>query len=209
MQRLQKHGFKWEDKSFDELYEEYPNCKMALMWWCNMKQYKSFNISWNKYLKEFLIENPPTFQISNLCCTHAKKNVIHKLIKDLNYDLSIIGVRKAEGGARAVAYKNCFDENPDGCDNYRPVFWYTNKDKEEYNDFFEITLSDCYLKYGLRRTGCCGCSYAKDFEAELEIIQKYEPKLYKAVNNIFKDAYDYTRKYKEFVKKKNEENEKE
>ena len=36
-------------------------------------------------------------------------------------------------------------------------------------------------------------------------IKKYEPKFYKAVNNIFKDAYAYTRKYKDFYKTKNEE----
>ena len=34
--RLQKHGFKWEDKPFDELYKEYPKCKTALEWWCNV-----------------------------------------------------------------------------------------------------------------------------------------------------------------------------
>ena len=31
-----------------------------------------------------------------------------------------------------------------------------------------------------------------------DILDKHEPKLYKAVNNVFKDSYDYTKKYKEF-----------
>ena len=35
--RLQKHNFKWEDKPFEELYAEYPKCKSALLWWCNLK----------------------------------------------------------------------------------------------------------------------------------------------------------------------------
>ena len=30
-------------------------------------------------------------------------------------------------------------------------------------------------------------------------MKKYEPELHKAVNYIFKDTYEYTRKYKEFV----------
>lgn len=30
------------------------------------------------------------------------------------------------------------------------------------------------------------------------IIQEYEPKLYKAVTNIFKDSYEYTREYRKF-----------
>lgn len=63
--------------------------------------------------------------------------------------------------------------------------------------------SKCYTEYGLKRTGCAGCPFGRDFEYELEVIQKYEPKLYKAVNNIFGDSYEYTRKYREFVKKMN------
>lgn len=38
MSRLQKHNFKWEDKSFEELIEEYPKCKSALKWWCGGKR---------------------------------------------------------------------------------------------------------------------------------------------------------------------------
>ena len=55
--RLQRHSFKWEDKSFDELYKEYPKCKAALLWWCNLKKSNAFNIANNKWLKEFIIEN--------------------------------------------------------------------------------------------------------------------------------------------------------
>ena len=107
--RLQKHDFKWEDKPFEELVEEYPNCKSALMWWCNAYDDKSkFNIKYNKLLKEFLIANPPSFTISNKCCKYAKKDLAHDKIKQ-GYDLNITGVRKAEGGVRAGAYKSCFD----------------------------------------------------------------------------------------------------
>lgn len=37
-----------------------------------------------------------------------------------------------------------------------------------------------------------------DYKYELEVIKEYEPKLYRAVTNIFKDSYEYTIKYKEF-----------
>ena len=64
--RLQNYNFKWEDKPFEVLLEEYPNCDSALRWWCNLKGEDSrFNISHNKWLKEFLIENPPYFKISS------------------------------------------------------------------------------------------------------------------------------------------------
>lgn len=206
IKRLQSHNFKWEDKTFEELYEEYPKCKAALLWWCNKKECNSFNIRWNKWLKEFLIENPPTFPISNLCCKYAKKDVAHKLLDEYGYDLNIVGVRKAEGGVRAGSYKNCFDENGDGYDNYRPLFWYTNSDKEDYEKYYGITHSKCYIEYGLKRTGCCCCPFGRDFEHELKITEKYEPKLFIAVNNIFGDSYEYTRKYRKFCKEMNKRN---
>lgn len=208
--RLQLHNFQWEDESLDVLLKKYCKwnedkkdwigCKGALMWWCNANQSSRFCIKQNRYLKEFMIKNPPWFKISSKCCKYAKKDVIHKLLKDGNYDLNIFGVRKSEGGIRATSYKNCFDET-DVCDNYRPLFWYLDKDKNEYIDHFGITNSKCYSKYGLKRTGCACCPYGRDFEFELKVAEKYEPKLYKAVTNIFGDSYEYTRKYREFVEK--------
>lgn len=209
IKRLQSYNFKFEDKTFDELYAEYPKCKSALEWWCNTKPSRAHNISQNKWLKEFLMENPPVFSISNVCCKYAKKDVSHKLLDDFGYGLNIVGIRKAEGGARATAYKSCFDENGKSkgntYDNYRPIFWYKNSDKEEYDRHYGIVHSRCYTEYGLKRTGCCCCPYGRDFEYELEITKKYEPKLFVAVNNIFGDSYEYTRRYREFYKMKNDE----
>jgi 3'-phosphoadenosine 5'-phosphosulfate sulfotransferase (PAPS reductase)/FAD synthetase len=197
--RLQRHNFQWEDESFDCLVKKYPKCKSALQWWCCSKGSGShFNITQNKYLKEFMIANPPQFKISNKCCYFAKKLVSKHVISDTNCDLSITGIRKAEGGARAGAYKSCFSSNEDIADEYRPIFWYKNSDKIDYENHYGIIHSKCYSQYGLKRTGCVGCPYSRNLEYELEVIQKYEPKLYKAVCNVFKDSYEYTRQYWKF-----------
>ena len=135
------------------------------------------------------------------CCNYSKKDIIHRLLKEEKYDLNISGVRRVEGGARAIAYKSCFDQNVDGCDNYRPLFWYSNSDKAEYEAVYGVVHSRCYTEYGLLRTGCAGCPFGRDFEMELSVIQQYEPKLLKAVNNIFGDSYSYTRSYREFSEK--------
>lgn len=205
--RLQRHDFKWEDKPIDELLKEYPKCKAAIRWWCNdwdkakNGMESRFNIAFNKYLKEFMVENPPTFKISNQCCTWAKKKVASNYKDNHDIDLSLVGVRRSEGGARSTAYTNCFTSKEDTTDEYRPLFWYTDNDKEEYNSHYEIINSKCYHEYGLTRTGCAGCPFGKNFNDELVVIEKYEPKLYKAVNNIFGDSYEYTRQYREFKKK--------
>jgi len=201
---LQRHNFKWEDKPLEELQKEYSNCDSYLKWWCNTKQRENdtrFCIARNKWLKEFMIEHPPNFKISSACCKYAKKDLSKKIIKEGNYNLKIVGIRKAEGGQRATAYKNCFDNNTGECDNYRPVFWYLNDTKKLYDNYFNVLHSDCYTVYGFKRTGCACCPFGgEDVEMELEAIKLHEPKLYKAVNNIFGKSYEYTRKYREFVK---------
>lgn len=207
IQRLQRHNFKWENKPFDELIKLYPDCRSALMWWCDEREGGSkFGISRNKYLKEFMILNPPDFKISNKCCDFAKKKGAGKYKKEKEIELSITGVRKAEGGIRASAYKNCFTAKDDESDEYRPIFWYQNDTKKVYEDMFDITHSKCYSEYGLKRTGCAGCPFGKDFEKEIEVIKNHEPKLYKAVNKIFGKSYEYTRAYKKFVENQKNEN---
>lgn len=203
--RLQKYNFNWEDRPFEELVKEFPNCIGAIKWWCNCQsniKTGRFNIARNKYLKEFLIENPPYFKISSECCKYAKKDVSKNFSKHNDIDLNIYGVRKAEGGIRAGAYKTCFSASENKTDDYRPIFWYKDGTKLEYEKKFNIKHSDCYTKYGFKRTGCCCCPYARELEQELKITQMFEPLLYKAVNNVFKNSYEYTRKYREFVKKK-------
>lgn len=99
IERLQRNNFKWEDRSFDELYQEYPNNKASLRWWCNeWGEDSKFNISYNKGLKEFMTLNPPDFKISPKCCKFAKKDPVHYYIKENDFDLNCYGVRKSEGG---------------------------------------------------------------------------------------------------------------
>ena len=201
--RLQKHGFRWEDGSFEELNERYPRCQAALRWWCNAwGENSQINIRRNKMLKEFLMENPPDFPISDGCCDGAKKATAHMVEKIIRPDLNCQGVRKSEGGARATVYKSCFDEVFGGCDNFRPVYWFGNHDKRAYEEIFNITHSDCYTIYGLKRTGCACCPFGRDFETELAAAKQYEPALYRAAIRIFNPSYEYTRKYREFVRKR-------
>lgn len=197
--RLQRHNFKWENKTFDELIKLYPNCKSALRWWTNSKGQKRLNINYNRYLKDFIIAHPPTFKISSKCCDYAKKNVSKQLVKKEDADLMITGVRKSEGGIRSTAYKNCISLNDKKVDTYRPIFWYKEKTKNNYENKFNVVNSDCYKKYGFKRTGCCCCPYGRAFEKELKVTRIFEPKLYKAVCNIFKESYEYTRMYKDFA----------
>lgn len=101
-ERLQSHDFKWDEEgTLNELLDKYSDCKAALRWWtgeweCEGKS--RFDVNRNKYLKDFVIINNPWFNISNKCCEYAKKNVAKDYAKNNGTELTITGVRKAEGG---------------------------------------------------------------------------------------------------------------
>ena len=202
--RLQKHNFKLENRPFEELYKEYPRCKVALRWWCNDwpagsdGQQSRFNIAYTPWLKEFMLQNPPNFKISAKCCQYAKKDPVKKFMKASNADLNCTGVRKAEGGTRATGFSTCYTAALAGPDQYRPLFWYTDADKIEFDRHYGLTHSDCYRVWGMKRTGCAGCPFGKDFEGELALAEKYEPKFHKAMINVFGASYDYTRSFLAF-----------
>lgn len=212
MERLQRHNFQWEDEPYEVLIKKYPKCLTAIGWWTNHFESIQFNIDYNKYLKDFLIANPPQFKISSKCCTYAKKKVGHKFSEREGCDLNIIGVRKAEGGLRSSAYKNCFTDNIKNENlepsQYRPLFWYVDNDEVVYDRLFDIKHSDCYTKYGLKRTGCVGCPYGRNLDEELAVMEQFEPKLHRAACMIFKDSYAYTKQFREYVKKRKEQEKK-
>jgi len=209
MMRLQKHHFQWEDEPLEVLMQKYPDCKTALQWWCNayytaengVQKMSRFSINRNKWLKEFIMQNPPDFPISNKCCEYAKKKPAKLFIKETGADLEITGIRKAEGGIRSANYKTCFSESKSkGCHTYRPVFWYTDADKLCYEKNFDIQHSRCYTEYNMKRTGCVGCPFNPRIDDELKVIEKYEPNLYKGAVAVFGKSYEYTKKYHEFRK---------
>ena len=202
--RLQRHGFQWEDEPLDVLLARYPKCKSGIRWWCSDYKQKDgtpgkIRISKFRWLKEFMIENPPDFPISPKCCDGAKKDTAKAVLKELGGGLNITGERRAEGGARATASTSCFDLNAkNGFPKYKPLFFWSDADKQQYIEHYKIRLSDCYEVWGVKRTGCAGCPFNSKFEDALKLIHEHEPRLELAVNNIFGKSYEYTRAYRAF-----------
>lgn len=70
MERLQQHGFQWEDEPLETLERRYPRCRSALRWWCNDNMRTDepgfYDIGRAPFLKEFIIDTPPNseFQTS-------------------------------------------------------------------------------------------------------------------------------------------------
>jgi 3'-phosphoadenosine 5'-phosphosulfate sulfotransferase (PAPS reductase)/FAD synthetase len=208
LNRLQAHGFDWNDSPENATTEKYGRCKSALDWYFNVrppsKSGKSkHNINRYKLLQEFIMANPPDFAISEKCCYYAKKQTSSDFNREYNPDLSINGMRQAEGGRRAGIIKSCFTASTERSpDNYRPLWAWSDFDKSVYKHWRGIRYSDCYEKYGLFWTGCTGCPCSSKAEQELGIIEAFEPNIVRAARNIFGASYEYKRRYVEFKARK-------
>jgi len=203
IERLQKHGFQFEDGSYESLIKKYPHCESALKWWTNSHSTTQWNISYKKYLKEFLMENPPDFKISAKCCDYAKKKTAKMYYKQNDTDIVITGLRHSEGGVRSSIYKSCYTVGKPAA--YRPIWWFTDGDKQEYIKAYQIQNSKCYTEYGFKRTGCACCPFGRKVFSELDATERYEPKLYKAIMNTFGKSYEYTAQYYRFRAEKEQE----
>ena len=193
-----------------ELKERYPNCEGTINFLCccnsagEPRPNIQLVINSSKYMRDFIEEYPPDFQISADCCVHCKKNVAHKIQKD--YEMVITGERRDEGGMRSVPRKDntalCFAETSSGQYRLRPLYYVSDKDKEWYKNYYGIRYSDAYEVYGLTRTGCRGCPISYKAVDDLELIRPYEPNVVKAAWNIFGKSYEYRKKYNEYKQKR-------
>lgn len=197
-----------EDKAAkrQELKGRYPKCESVINFLCccnsagEPRPNIQLVINSSKYMRDFIEEYPPDFQISAKCCDYCKKQVAHRVQKD--YDMIITGERRAEGGMRSVPRKDntslCFTETASGQYRLRPLYYVSDTDKAWYKDYYDIKYSDAYEVYGLTRTGCCGCPISYKAVEDLEKIKPFEPNVVKAAWNIFGASYDYRAKYNEY-----------
>ena len=199
-----------EDKAAKraELKERYPKCESLINFLCccnsagEPRPNIQLVINSSKYMRDFIAEYPPDFQISAICCDKCKKQVAHEIQKD--YDMVITGERRDEGGMRSVPRKDntslCFTETSGGQYRLRPLYYVSDADKAWYKDYYGIKYSDAYEVYGLTRTGCCGCPISYKAIDDLEKIRPYEPNLVKAAWHVFGKSYLYRQKYNEYKK---------
>lgn len=189
-----------------ELRERYPKCESVINFLCccnsagEPRPNIQLVINSSKYMRDFIGECPPDFQISAKCCDYCKKHIAHRVQK--SYDMIITGERRAEGGMRSVPRKDnttlCFGETSSGQYRLRPLYYVTDADKAWYKDYYGIKYSDAYEIYGLTRTGCCGCPISYKAVEDLEKIRPYEPNVVKAAWNIFGKSYEYRAKYNQY-----------
>lgn len=196
-----------------ELSERYPKCESLINFLCccnregDPRPNIQLVINSSKYMRDFIAEYPPDFQISAKCCDYCKKQVAHNIQKD--FEMIITGERRDEGGMRSVPRKDntalCFTETSNGQYRLRPLYYVSDKDKAWYKEAYNVRYSDAYEVYGLKRTGCCGCPISYRAVDDLELIRPFEPNVVKAAWNVFGRSYEYRRRYNEYKRLRMEE----
>lgn len=196
-----------------ELSERYPKCESLINFLCccnregDPRPNIQLVINSSKYMRDFIAEYPPDFQISAKCCDYCKKQVAHNIQKD--FEMIITGERRDEGGMRSVPRKDntalCFTETSSGQYRLRPLYYVSDKDKAWYKEAYNVRYSDAYEVYGLERTGCCGCPISYRAVDDLELIRPFEPNVVKAAWNVFGRSYEYRRRYNEYKRLRTEE----
>lgn len=204
-----------EDKAAKrrELKARYPGCESLINFLCccnaagEPRPNIQLVINSSKFMREFIEEHPPDFQISAKCCDCCKKRPAHKIQKD--YEMVITGERRDEGGMRSVPRKDntalCFTETGSGQFRLRPLYYVSDADKAWFKQYYGLRYSDAYEVYGLTRTGCCGCPISYKAVEDLEKIRPYEPTLVKAAWNVFGKSYQYRQDYNNYKEAKRKE----
>ena len=204
-----------EDKAAKrkELKERYPGCESVLNFLCccnsagEPRPNIQLVINSSKYMRDFIADYPPDFQISAKCCDYCKKQLAHRVQK--GFDMIITGERRDEGGMRSVPRKDntalCFTETSSGQYRLRPLYYVSDADKAWYKEYYGIRYSDAYEVYGLTRTGCCGCPISHKAVDDLEKIRPFEPNVVKAAWAIFGKSYEYRKKYNEYKERRKAE----
>lgn len=145
--------------------------------------------------KHFHFLHPDTeFKVANKCCFYMKKEPFRLFEMEIEAKGSFNGVRRAEGGTRALMYQTCVQVKQKKGKPFHfsmPIIDWSDEMVEEFIKAHNISLSDAYEKYGMKRTGCIGCPYGKNLEHELKILHDFEPQRYKATMHWLKDVYMY------------------
>ena len=144
---------------------------------------------------KYQFTNDNNLKISDKCCHKLKKEVIHRYEKESKKNISIIGLRSAEGGTRR-RHKGCviFDKD-NNLKKFKPINPCTGEWCDWFIEKYNIKLCKLYYPpFNFKRTGCSGCPFALELQDQLEIMKELLPIDYARCERIWKPVYDEYRR---------------
>lgn len=132
-------------------------------------------------------------KISKRCCNELKKKPAAKYARENNRQISITGMRQAEGGTRTLISCAAFEGNK--LKKFHPLAPLTDEWMTWYEKTREIKLADLYYPpYNFQRTGCKGCPFAPELQQELDTMKYLLPTEEKQCEYLWAPVYQEYRK---------------
>lgn len=169
---LEKDGYPFKSKYHSKAVDNY--LKGGQHW---KKYYFGANERGDRNCPEKLkyqFEKQMPFKISQYCCNRMKKEPLHQYQKQNGRKIYINGIMASEEGQRVTA--KCVVEARGHINGFQPLAPITKAFEDWYIKERKIQLCELYYApYNFKRTGCKGCPYAIDLQANLDTLAMYLP----------------------------------
>lgn len=158
------------------------------------KYFSYFNDERNGFScpKKLLYQTMNSFslKISDRCCFELKKKPLKEWSKNNQKPISLLGLRREEGGQRKNK-TNCITLEHNKIKSFSPLLVC---DSNFINTFIQkenVELCELYKEpYNFKRTGCKGCPFSIDIQQELKLLSIYFPNERRNCDYIFGKVYD-------------------
>ena len=141
-----------------------------------------------QFTEEFKIK------ISDRCCYKLKKDVIKSWQKENDKNITMTGMRNAEGGLRS-SHHNCVILKDEKVVKFHPLLPVEETFVDWYIAERKIQLCELYYPpFNFKRTGCKGCPYSLDLQDQLYTMACYLPEERKQCEIIWGKVYDEYRR---------------
>lgn len=188
---LEREGYPFKSKGHSEIVSHYQKRQEYTTWVQNYLGNKYPGKSCPDCLK---YQFTPDFQlkISDRCCYRMKEEPLHKWQRENQRPYGILGLMREEGGRRMKALCMAWKGNKF---NFQPLVPVSKAWEDWYIERRGIKLAPLYYPpFNFKRTGCKGCPFSINLQAELDLLEEYFPAERKQCEFIWGPVYEEYRR---------------
>ena len=152
--------------------------------------------SWRQCPYSLMYQISPDFKlnISDKCCYEFKKEPAARYMKQSGRKITITGMLKEEGGQRSNL--SCIVTTKEGAiKKFHPMSIVSKEWEDWYITHKSIKLCPLYYPpYNFERSGCVGCPFSKELQAQLDTLEQLLPDEKKKAEYLWKPVYDEYRR---------------
>lgn len=191
-QTLDKYGWPFKSKRHSITVGRYQKSGVLTTYQKKYVAGKTYQKCPTKLIYQFTSECH--LKISHQCCVKLKEEPLAEWGKEHNKTLAMVGIMRDEGGQRYDSQCLVFDKKGD-LKRFQPLAPITKEWEEWFIEKYNIEICDIYKPpYSQERTGCKGCPFGKNLQAELDMLEKYFPAERKQCELIWGPVYEEYRR---------------